>query len=73
MTTPTVPAEVKILAWFDTLGNWGRRGDDGELGARHFITDAKCRQVVSPPIPLNRWEFMFTVARCAGIMPPARR
>lgn len=49
MTTPTVPAEAKILARFDTLGNWGRRGDDDELGARHLITDAKRRQEVGPP------------------------
>ena len=49
MTTPTVPAEAKNLAWFNTLRNRGRRGDDDALGARHFITDAKRRQEVDPP------------------------
>ena len=53
MTTPTIPAEAKVLAWFDTLGNWGRWGDDGELDARHLITDAKCRQEVAPPTALT--------------------
>lgn len=49
MTTPTIPAEAKVHAWFDTLGNWGSWGYDDELGAMHLITDAKRRQEVAPP------------------------
>ena len=49
MTTPTIPAEPEVRARFDTLGNWGRWGDDDALGAMHLIIDAKCRQEVAPP------------------------
>ncbi|GLY95944.1 cyclase family protein [Actinoplanes sp. NBRC 103695] len=36
MTTPT---QDDVLGYFDTLSNWGRWGDDDELGTLNLITD----------------------------------
>ena len=44
MTTPTIPTEAEVLEWFDTLSNWGRWGDDDELGTLNLITEAKRQQ-----------------------------
>ena len=44
MTTPTIPTEQEVLGWFDSLSNWGRWGDDDELGTLNLITDAKRKQ-----------------------------
>ena len=27
-----IPSEQEVLGWFDSLSNWGRWGDDDELG-----------------------------------------
>ncbi len=35
------PTEDDVLAYFDTLSNWGRWGDDDELGTLNLITPAK--------------------------------
>lgn len=59
MTTPTIPAEAKVLAWFNTLG---RRGDDGELappGTSSPTPNAGTKSARSSPQPQG---FMFTVA-----------
>ena len=44
MTTPTIPTEEQVLGWFDSLSNWGRWGDDDELGTLNLITDAKRKE-----------------------------
>ena len=44
MTTPTIPTEEQVLGWFDSLSNWGRWGDDDELGTLNLITEAKRQQ-----------------------------
>jgi kynurenine formamidase len=36
--TAKVPAESDVLAWFDSLSNWGRWGDDDELGTLNLIS-----------------------------------
>ena len=40
---PTPPAEAEVLTYLDTLSNWGRWGDDDELGALNLITPGKRR------------------------------
>ena len=44
MTTPVIPTEEQVLGWFDSLSNWGRWGDDDELGTLNLINDAKRQQ-----------------------------
>ena len=41
MTTRQIPTEQQVLEWMDTLSNWGRWGDDDQLGTLNLITDAK--------------------------------
>jgi len=35
---PTPPSEEQVLKWFDELSNWGRWGDEDELGTLNLIT-----------------------------------
>ncbi|WP_433020635.1 cyclase family protein [Kribbella sp. CA-294648] len=35
----SVPTQDDVLGYFDTLSNWGRWGDDDELGTLNHITD----------------------------------
>ena len=44
---PEAPSQEEVLAYFDTLSNWGRWGDDDTLGTLNLITDAKRRQAAS--------------------------
>lgn len=39
--TNRVPDEDEVLSYFDALSNWGRWGDDDELGTLNVITPAK--------------------------------
>ena len=41
MTTRQIPSEEQVIDWIDTLSNWGRWGDDDQLGTVNLITDAK--------------------------------
>ncbi|MEI4420390.1 hypothetical protein V9056_10815, partial [Streptococcus agalactiae] len=34
-----MPTQEDVLGYFDTLSNWGRWGDDDELGTLNHITD----------------------------------
>src|SRR3954462_15527758 len=34
-----MPTQDEVLGYFDTLSNWGRWGDDDELGTLNHITD----------------------------------
>src|SRR2546422_2707159 len=38
---PSAPSEDEVLSWFDKLSNWGRWGDDDELGTLNLITEEK--------------------------------
>ena len=42
-----VPSEQEVLGYFDSLSNWGRWGDDDELGTLNFLTQEKVRQAVA--------------------------
>ena len=44
---PEAPTQDEVLAWFDSLSNWGRWGDDDTLGTLNLITPAKRRQAAS--------------------------
>jgi kynurenine formamidase len=37
----TAPTEDEVLAYFDTLSNWGRWGDDDSLGTLNLVTPEK--------------------------------
>lgn len=39
--TTRVPDDDEVLSYFDTLSNWGRWGEDDELGTLNLITAAK--------------------------------
>ena len=41
MTTRQIPTEAQVIEWIDTLSNWGRWGDDDQLGTVNLITDAQ--------------------------------
>ena len=44
MATRQVPTEEQVIGWMDTLSNWGRWGDDDQLGTLNLITDKKRAQ-----------------------------
>ena len=46
MPTQTIPSEQEVLSYFDALSNWGRWGDDDELGTLNLLSPAKTRQAV---------------------------
>ena len=47
MTTRQIPTEQQVIEWMDTLSNWGRWGDDDQLGTLNLITDAKRAQAAA--------------------------
>ena len=47
MTDATIPTEAEVLGYFDALSNWGRWGDDDQLGTLNFITPEKTRRAAS--------------------------
>jgi len=42
-----VPSEAEVLSWFDDLSNWGRWGEDDELGTLNLITPEVRRQAAT--------------------------
>lgn len=36
-----IPSETQVLEWMNSLSNWGRWGDDDQLGCFNLITPAK--------------------------------
>jgi len=44
MAPRQVPTEEQVIGWMDTLSNWGRWGDDDQLGTLNLITDKKRAQ-----------------------------
>ena len=47
MPQANIPSEEEVLSYFDKFSNWGRWGDDDELGAPNFITPAKVKQAIA--------------------------
>jgi kynurenine formamidase len=45
----TRPLESDVIAYIDSLSNWGRWGDDDELGTLNFITPEKRLQALALP------------------------
>jgi kynurenine formamidase len=51
-----IPTEAQVLEWFESLSNWGRWGDDDQLGCLNLITPEKRRQaaaLVQEGIPVS--------------------
>lgn len=50
-----IPSEDEVLSYFDTLSNWGRWGDDDQLGTLNLLSPAKqprsCRKAQLYPAP----------------------
>ena len=44
---PVKATEAEVLSYFDKLSNWGRWGDDDELGAVNLITPEKRKQALA--------------------------
>ena len=42
-----IPDETTVLGYFDTLSNWGRWGDDDQLGTLNLITPEQTRRAVA--------------------------
>ena len=42
-----IPSEGQILEWMTSLSNWGRWGDDDQIGCLNLITPEKRRQAAS--------------------------
>ena len=47
MTTGSIPSEQEVLGYFDSLSNWGRWGDDDQMGTLNFLGPDKVRRAVS--------------------------
>ena len=47
MPNSPLPEEKEILSYFQKLSNWGRWGDDDQLGTLNFLTPQKVQQSVS--------------------------
>ncbi|MET9310730.1 cyclase family protein [Kribbella sp. NPDC003505] len=78
-----VPTQDEVLGYFDTLSNWGRWGEDDELGTLNLITDdvrlaaargvrygrsVSCAWEVAVPEEMER---ATTTCPCAAEMPGA--
>ena len=42
-----IPTEAEVVGWKESLSNWGRWGDDDELGCLNLITPEKRRQAAA--------------------------
>ena len=47
MPQANIPNEDEVLSYFDKFSNWGRWGDDDELGALNLITPNKVKQALA--------------------------
>ena len=41
-----VPSEQEVLGYFDSLSNWGRWGEDDQMGTLNFLSQEKVKQAV---------------------------
>ena len=46
MPQANIPSEEEVLSYFDKFSNWGRWGDDDELGAPNLITPDKVKRAL---------------------------
>ena len=47
VTSRQIPDEAQVLGWMESLSNWGRWGDDDQLGCLNLITPAKRQQAAA--------------------------
>ena len=47
MATKQIPTEEQVIGWMDSLSNWGRWGDDDQMGTLNLITNAKRAQAAA--------------------------
>ena len=47
MSNQQIPTEAEVLGYFQSLSNWGRWGDDDQLGTLNFLSPEKTRQATS--------------------------
>ncbi len=47
MTTRQIPTEAEVIGYLDSLSNWGRWGQDDELGTLNLITPEKRTQAAA--------------------------
>jgi len=55
-TSRQIPDEAQVLEWMESLSNWGRWGDNDQLGCLNLITPAKRQQaaaLVQDGIPVS--------------------
>ena len=45
--TATIPSEEQVIAWMNSLSNWGRWGDDDQRGCLNLITPEKRKQAAA--------------------------
>ena len=46
-TSREIPEEPEVLGWMESLSNWGRWGEDDQLGCLNLITPTKRRQAAA--------------------------
>ena len=46
-TPGEIPSEAQVLDWMTSLSNWGRWGDDDQLGCLNLITPATRKQAAA--------------------------
>jgi kynurenine formamidase len=63
----SIPTEDEVLAYFDSLSNWGRWGDDDQLGTLNLVTPSKRMTAAS----LVRVGEVVSCAWDVGGSPPA--
>ena len=42
-----IPSQDEVMKYFDTLSNWGRWGEDDQLGTLNFLDSSKTKQAIS--------------------------
>ena len=42
-----IPSQDEVMKYFDTLSNWGRWGEDDQLGTLNFLNSSKTKQAIS--------------------------
>ncbi len=47
MATPLIPSEAEVLEYFNSLSNWGRWGEDDQLGTLNLVTAEKRAQAAA--------------------------
>lgn len=60
-----IPSEAEVLTYFDNISNWGRWGEDDQLGTLNLLSAAKTRQATA----LVQEGVTVSCSRTVGWMP----